>query len=124
METDFVTWLLEELNRRSWDQADLSRRGRLGEGTVSRVISRQRGPGIDFLRGVAMAMQMPLETVLRRAGWLPPTGEITPEIRAWNERLMMLSEADRAAALEMMERVLRFAEDRPQYHVRRTRSDP
>lgn len=110
VELEFVAWIQSEMDRRVWDQADLARHGNLTPTQVSRVMQGTRGFGLDFIRGIAQAFRVPVETVMRKAKWLPPTGELLPEVRAWNERLMFLSEEDRAAAIENMDVLLRTIE--------------
>ena len=72
MENDFVCWLTTELDTRGWTNSELARRADVGFSTVSRVFSRQQNPGLDFCIGVARALDLPPEDVLRRAGLLPP----------------------------------------------------
>lgn len=121
MKEDFVAWLVEELRTRGWPQAEFARRAEISPATVSRVLSGENNPGEDFLVGAARALGVPVEEVMRRAGKLPDYGEVLPQARAWSDRLKQLSPEDRARAETMIEQVLRFAEDRPEYRVRRTR---
>lgn len=110
IESEFIAWIQAELERRGWEQADLARNGGLTPQQVSRVIQGTRGFGLDFIRGVAQGFRVPVELVMRKAGWLPPAGEVLPEVRAWNERLMFLSEDDRASAIADMDALLRTIE--------------
>ena len=43
----------------------------MGSSTVSMVITEQHGPSVDFCVGVAKALKIPPEQVLREAGILP-----------------------------------------------------
>lgn len=80
MESAFVDWLLQEMERRSWSQAELSRRSRVSESHISHVLSGRRGPQIGFCKGVAKAFEMPPELVLRKAGLLPAIREETDKL--------------------------------------------
>jgi transcriptional regulator with XRE-family HTH domain len=110
MEAGFTGWIQAELDRRGWEQADLARNGGLTPQQVSRVMQGTRGYGLDFIRGIARGFRVPVEAVMRKAGWLPPAGEVLPELRAWNERLLFLSDDDRAAAIADMDALLRTIE--------------
>lgn len=89
---------------------------------LDKVIGGFANPGLDFCRGIARAFNMPLEDVFRRAGILPELVELPDEAKDWGERLQYLTEDDRRAAVAMMDQVLRFAEDRPQYRLQRRRA--
>jgi transcriptional regulator with XRE-family HTH domain len=114
METEFVAWVQAELNKRGWTPAELVRRGGLSDSQMSRVMNGTRGPGIDFLRGIATAFQIPLDTVFRRAGWLPDHGDVLPQAREWSARLCAISDLEqREATIQAMDNVLRVAEGAP-----------
>ena len=118
VETEFVDWLQRQLNERGMDQAELTRRGNISSGQVSRVMSGQRGAGIDFLLGVARALRLAPEEVFRAAGVLPERVDMPDAARDWGSRLMALSEEDRSSVIAAMEDVLRYAENL----VRRSRT--
>jgi transcriptional regulator with XRE-family HTH domain len=71
METDFVTWIIDEMNQRGWNNSDLARRANLVPSTISMLISQQKRPGIDACNGIARAFKVPAERVFRIAGILP-----------------------------------------------------
>lgn len=112
VETDFVEWLQAELDKRQWNQSDLARAGGMTPGQVARVMAGTRGFGKDFLAGVATALNLPVEYVFRKAGWLPSYGEMLPEARDWSARLMLLSPERRAAVMQAIENILGLAENR------------
>ena len=72
---NFTAWLYEQLNARDWSMNELARRADISSGAISLVMSGQRGPGPDVCLGIARALQLPPETVFRKAGLLPPTSE-------------------------------------------------
>ena len=119
MNEDFIVWLNQQLDLRGWSRSEAARRGGISASSFDKVIGGFARPGIRFCRGVARAFDVPLEEVQRLAGILPQSGEFLPQVRDWNQRLEYLTSEDRASAIAMMEQVLRFAEDRPQYRVRR-----
>jgi transcriptional regulator with XRE-family HTH domain len=75
MDTEFVTWLIEEMEQRGWNNSELARRADVVPSTVSMIVSGQKRPGLDFCTGVARAFRMPPEIVLRKAGILPGATE-------------------------------------------------
>lgn len=122
MNEDFIRWLDDELRKRGWSQSEAARRGGISASMINAIVNRQTNPGLDFCRGLARAFNMPLEDVFRRAGILPALVELPDEAKDWGERLLYLTEEDRRRAVEMMEQVLKFAEERPEYRSRRRRS--
>lgn len=123
MNEDFIVWLNQQLDLRGWSRSEAARRGGVSPSAFDKVIGGFAKPGIRFCRGVARAFDVPLEEVQRLAGILPQSGELLPEVRGWNVRLESLSAEDRRRTIAMMEQVLRFAEERPEYRARRTRSE-
>jgi len=121
-EAEFRSWLADEVERRGWSGAELARRSGVTRQQIMRILSGENRPGLDSLQGIAHAFGLPVEEVLREAGILGPYVELPDGAKDWGARLMALSEDDRAACVAMMEQVLRYAEDRPQYRARRTRS--
>ncbi|MCW5876144.1 MAG: helix-turn-helix transcriptional regulator [Anaerolineales bacterium] len=75
MESAFVDWVLRELEKRSWSQAELARRSKISESHISHVFFGRRQPQITFCKGIARAFELPPELVLRKAGLLPPIRE-------------------------------------------------
>lgn len=67
----FVSWLLAEMEKRGWTQADLARRGNIPTGVLSRIINSQRGPGASTCIKIATAFNIPPQEVFRMAGILP-----------------------------------------------------
>lgn len=112
VETDFVTWLQEEIRKRDWDQSNLAVAMQVTPGQVSRVLLGTRGVGRDFIEGVAAAFRIPLERVYVAAGWLPDHGDMLPELHDWNRRLMSIPEERRQEAWRAMDGVLTALESR------------
>lgn len=75
--TTFSKWLIEQVEGRGWSYAELARRADLSGATISLVVNEQKNPGTDFCAGVARALDLPPETVFRRAGLLPPEPDLT-----------------------------------------------
>lgn len=74
MQTNFVIWLIEEMEQRGWSNSELARQAGIVPSTLSKVISGHNKPGLEFCIGVAQAFDYPPERVLRQAGLLPDRG--------------------------------------------------
>lgn len=72
MDSDFLSWVNGEVDRRGWRNAELARRMGVSDATVSRTLSGEHAPSFEFCVGLARALGELPETVLRRAGLLPP----------------------------------------------------
>lgn len=103
-------WLIEELRERGWSQAEFARRAEISAATVSRVFSGENKPGDEFIRGTARAFGVPIETVMRMVGKLPQSGDILPQVRDWNDRLLAFPAERRQGALDALEGMLRALE--------------
>lgn len=68
---EFVSWLNQELESRGWSYSELARRADVSQSMVSKVMSFNASPGLDFCIGIANAFHTTTETVLRKAGILP-----------------------------------------------------
>lgn len=89
MET-FADWLINELAKRDWSQAELARRCSTTTATISRIINGERRIGTDVANAIAFAMKIPNEEVFRQAGLLPSKPEIDPALEELNYKLSTL----------------------------------
>lgn len=71
MDTNFADWLINELQERGMNQADLARASGLGNGSISDVLKGRRKAGREFAAAVAKGLDLPVETVFQEAGFLP-----------------------------------------------------
>lgn len=112
MDTDFDAWLIRELNERGWSNSELARRAGVVPSTVSMILSGQKRPGLEFCVGVARALRMPPEVVLRRAGLLPSLPDPVEEEQEAVGILRGLTDSARRTVMQMLRGVAR-AEDLP-----------
>ena len=107
--TSFSDWLMVQLRDRGWDQAELVRRSGMSSGTISRIITGSRKPGTDATKGIARALKMPVEEVMRKAGLLPvPAGATADDLRSLAElykKIEKLSGRDRQIVVDMVNRM-------------------
>jgi len=87
---EFAEWLKEELDKRSWRQADLAKNGGINTGLLSRIMNMERQPGTDTCKGIEKAFGMTPEEVYRRAGLLPYLPEEDDMIKRITSRLRAL----------------------------------
>jgi len=70
--SDKLTALLaDELHSRSWSMRELARRAGVSHTTIASVLNGERKPTVVVCRGIARALSIPTEDVLRLAGFLP-----------------------------------------------------
>lgn len=78
-ENTFSTWLLHELNRRGWSQADLARKAYMTTSTVSNLLNGRRQVGLGTANSLAKAFRVPVPEILSVAGLIPKIPESTAE---------------------------------------------
>jgi transcriptional regulator with XRE-family HTH domain len=107
----FIAWLKTEMETRRWQPKDLSDATGMTLAQVTYVLSGERSPGNRFLRGVALAFEMPQETVFRIAGVLTDEEiadvqqeEITRKVKRLFDAL---DDEERARALHLLETYVR-----------------
>ena len=69
---EFADWLRLELDTRAWNNSELARQAGLGKQTIWNILNGMRNPGIESCIGIARALNIPPEDVMRKAGLLPP----------------------------------------------------
>jgi len=106
----FQQWLQGQLDARGWSGAELARRAKISRPHVSRILTGENKPGLESVEGIARALGIPTESVMREAGYLPDHGDLLPELAALGARLRALSPEQREAALAALEAALRVAE--------------
>lgn len=73
MDIDFSEWLLAEIQFRGLSQSELARKAGLSRQAISDYINRKRSrPDEEALKKIAKGLKLPIETVYRAAGILPP----------------------------------------------------
>jgi len=69
----FTEWINGEIRERGWSLRELARRSNLSSTAVINVMNQHRNAGSDFCKGLARALRISPEEVMRRAGILPPS---------------------------------------------------
>lgn len=68
----FSEWLQLELDRRAWSQSDCARAASLNRAVINKLLNGKSKPQPSTLAALARAFKIPVETIYRAAGLLPP----------------------------------------------------
>lgn len=71
----FKEWLLDEMDKRGWSQADLARSADLNRAVINKLLNGHANPRPATLEAIARALKNPVESVFRIAGLLPELPE-------------------------------------------------
>lgn len=102
MSDQFRQWLTSEMEKRHYSQGMLAKTIGMSQSFVSRVLSGEKQPGVDFCVKVAQALEEPPEKVLRLAGMLPPSATSD------DDTLRELMELARGLSLDQRKELLRY----------------
>lgn len=92
---DFASWLKAQMALRGWSCRELARRAGFSHSALNRVANGQIPPSSQLCLALAPALDLPPETVLRQAGYLPAASaeneallvelfrQLTPEMQAY-----------------------------------------
>ena len=65
-----IYFIKDELIKRNWSHAELSRRCGISQAHISRVLNSDYQPGLDFYTSISIVFDFPLELVFIKAGVL------------------------------------------------------
>lgn len=68
---DFSEWLESVMREQGVSQSELARMSGVTRSAINGILRGARGPGVDLCNGIARALKIPPEEVLRAAGLLP-----------------------------------------------------
>ena len=108
----FAEWLAQQMAERDMSQAELSRKSKVSDGQLSRLLRAERGVGEESVSGIARALGIPPETVFREAGLLPPESKPNKIIKAIEYLANRLPVEEQAEILEYTRMRVRLAERR------------
>lgn len=69
---DFAEWLQKQLDERGFTPYKLAQLSGKDQGTISRILNRERMPGNSSLIAFAKALKLPRDVVFEAAGILSP----------------------------------------------------
>jgi transcriptional regulator with XRE-family HTH domain len=97
--TSFASWLEEQLKEQGISQAELARRAGVTRGAINGVLQEARGPGVELSKGIAKALRLPEQQVMRAAGLLAPAPETDEELEQIIHEAEQLNKEDHAEVL-------------------------
>ena len=113
MDSNFVNWLKDQLQKRNWSQADLARASGVHKQTIHYYLTKSsNAPHAHVLAKIAYALELPVEQVYRVAGFLPRPPQINETIEQILHELEDMPERDR-------QEVLAFIRMEKELHKRR-----
>ncbi|KAA0255580.1 MAG: XRE family transcriptional regulator [Chloroflexi bacterium] len=92
---DFPEWLRQELEKRDWSQVDLSRKTKISPTQIARILSGERGFGVEALVSISNALEVSPITVLRKAGLIPKGNEDQISFDDWKYLLEKMTPEER-----------------------------
>jgi transcriptional regulator with XRE-family HTH domain len=98
MNIDFSNWLIEQMKKKGWSQADLSRAAGLTRQAIANYAAG-RIPQDDSILKIAFAFNLPPEQVYRAAGLLPPAIDIDEDMEQIMHETAQLSKTDQREIL-------------------------
>ena len=96
---ELISFIEEELSRREWSKADLSRKSRISQAHISRILNGDYQPGLDFYNSMAVAFDLSLEYILRISGILETTPQNNPIIEQTHVILDKLDKSEQELVL-------------------------
>lgn len=75
MNDKMSAFIAAELHARGWSMREMARRANVSHTTIASLVNGHRKPTVAVCRGIARALSLPTEDVLRIAGLLPPLSE-------------------------------------------------
>ena len=95
MTNKFQDWLNEQMRRYGWDPSELARYAKISSATVTRITKGDRKPGLQTCIKLSQAFRVPVENVLRAAGYLQNQNYQLSKEEEWIEILNQLTEEER-----------------------------
>ena len=95
-------WLTIEIEQRGWSIREVARRAGLSHTAINNVLTGEVQPTLDTYRGIGRAFDIPLESVLRRAGELPRIVPDDPGLETLYELYGDLSPPDKRTAVRVL----------------------
>jgi len=71
----FAEWLQSEMDKRGWSQSDCARACDLNRAVINKLLNGKCKPQPTTLMAISRGFKIPLETVYRAAGLLPPSND-------------------------------------------------
>jgi transcriptional regulator with XRE-family HTH domain len=110
----FSEWLQSELDRRGWSQSDCARSANLNRAVINKLLNGKSKPQPSTLAAIARAFKIPIETIYRAAGLLPPNTDHDDSTRELMHILKSIQSPQRKATALMLLKALITEEENEQ----------
>ena len=97
MDTEFSKWLIVQMKKKGWSQADLSRHSGLTRQAIANYVAG-RTPESDSIVALARVFKTKPELLFRIAQGLPPVADTDPWVDEMSHKLTLLSPGLRGVA--------------------------
>lgn len=112
MDTDFPRWLAERRKERGWSQADLARAAHISPQVVSDYEGRKRKYyDENILQNIARGFKLPIETVYRAAGFLPPKDDVDQWVEETAYKLNLIPPSLRGIVTNLIDSLVKDTEE-------------
>lgn len=109
----FSSWLQNELEKRHWSQADLSKRSGLHRAIISKVVLGSSMPMPETLEAIAKGLGIPPVLVFQKAGLLPPKPDSDEWVETMNHKMKLLPPSMRPIAEKLLNSLLEDVKPAP-----------
>lgn len=103
----FIEWLDKEIRKKGWTRSRLAIRSGLTPSAIYLVASGERQPGPEMCKGIAKALNVSVEEVLRAAGILSPLSKTEGNFERLKYLIKDLSPEEQDEALDVLEALVR-----------------
>lgn len=100
--SDFTQWLQNELKKKGWTQADFARATGISPTQVARIISGERGLGIESLVSISNVFNISPITLLEKLGLITSNSNQKINLADWERLLSQINDEDREEIYEIL----------------------
>jgi transcriptional regulator with XRE-family HTH domain len=111
----FSEWLQSELDRRGWSQSDCARSANLNRAVINKLLNGKSKPQPSTLAAIARAFKIPVETIYRAAGLLPPNTDHDDSTQELMHIVKSIQSPQRKATALMLLKALITEEENEQH---------
>jgi transcriptional regulator with XRE-family HTH domain len=102
----FQDWIYEIMRRRDISAADLSRRSKISEAALSRILRGERNAGIEILTKIADGLDIPRIEVFEKAGLLGNQAKDIDDVTKLAHRINMLPSSQRDVIIMLINAII------------------
>lgn len=111
-DVDFAEWLKGEISKRHWTQNTVGQKANISKSEVSRIMNGKR-PSISVCEAMALAMGVPFDVVLIRAGIIARPPDYDEQDQNLLAKFKRLNRLNRVEIEKIMDLKLEMQKNRP-----------